>query len=101
MSGGSYNYAYHRINELASEIRGNSAERCAFRHLLTKVATALHDIEWVDSGDYGPGDENKAIAACLSPDIRFEAAAARLKKAVVECKEAMTAAETLLEDLIV
>jgi hypothetical protein len=25
----------------------------------------LHDIEWVDSADYAPGDEDEAIRACL------------------------------------
>jgi hypothetical protein len=27
----------------------------------------MHDIEWVDSGDYSDGDEHEAIKACLAP----------------------------------
>jgi hypothetical protein len=29
------------------------------------VAKACHDIEWVDSGDCGLGDEDEAIRDCL------------------------------------
>ena len=28
---------------------------------LELVARAMHDIEWIDSGDYGPGDEIEAL----------------------------------------
>lgn len=41
--------------------------RAAFgRHLLL-VADAMHAVEWVDSCDWGPGDEVEAIKAALSP----------------------------------
>jgi hypothetical protein len=46
----------------------DTPERKAFKAHLAKVAKALHDIEWVDSCDMGPGDENAAIRACLQPD---------------------------------
>jgi hypothetical protein len=65
MSGGSYQYAYYQIEELAAYIRPTSALRKAFKAHLVKIAKACHDIEWVDSGDYGPGDEDDAIRACL------------------------------------
>lgn len=65
MSGGSYEYAYHRIEELAADIRATTALRKAFKAHLVKVAKACHDIEWVDSCDYSPGDEDDAIRACL------------------------------------
>ena len=68
MSGGSYDYAYSRIEDLASEIKPTSPLRKAFRTHLHKVAKACHDIEWVDSGDCGPGDEDEAIRACLGKD---------------------------------
>lgn len=32
-----------------------------FSRLLELVSEAMHDIEWVDSSDYGPGDELPAI----------------------------------------
>lgn len=68
MSGGSYGYAYGKIEDLANEIRPTSPLRKAFKTHLRKVAKACHDIEWVDSGDYGPGDEDEAIRACLGKD---------------------------------
>jgi hypothetical protein len=36
---------------------------------LELVATALHDLEWVDSSDYGPGDEVAAIRRLARPDV--------------------------------
>ena len=67
MSGGSYDYAYLKIEDLAHNIkaRASTPERSAFVDHLFKIAKAAHDIEWVDSGDCGPGDENQAIRACL------------------------------------
>ena len=65
MSGGSMNYLYSKVLH-QSEFALDTPEREAFAAHLKLVAQALHDIEWVDSGDYGPGDENAAIRACLS-----------------------------------
>jgi hypothetical protein len=99
VSGGSYQYAYSRIQMLGDEIElrnrdidftpyadahvwdrdnkrqitGDEAaaiiasvpkEREWFIGLLNVVAKAAHDIEWVDSGDYGIGDEVAAIREC-------------------------------------
>ena len=41
----------------------NNPKRIAFKKLLQKVADAMHDIEWVESGDMSKGDEDKAIDA--------------------------------------
>lgn len=67
MSGGSYDYKYMKVEELADEIEEHSTSptRKAFAKHLRDVANACHDIEWVDSGDYGPGDEEKSIRKCL------------------------------------
>jgi hypothetical protein len=67
MSGGSMNYLYSKLLHCA-DFLVNTPEREAFANHLKLVAQALHDIEWVDSGDYGPGDENAAIRACLKAD---------------------------------
>lgn len=64
MSGGSLNYLYRRVEEDATFVE-DTPERRAFAKHLKLVAKALHDIEWVDSADYGPGDENEAIRACI------------------------------------
>lgn len=110
MSGGSYDYVYHRIDDLADAIRASveredasasepprcwdhaakrwmSLEESAvrlqrvrearlqFAALLNRVAKAAHDIEWVDSADYGPGDELAAIEAALAPETAVSMAA--------------------------
>ena len=69
MSGGSYDYAYGRIEELASAIRARSNDRTdrrVFASLLDVCAKAARAIEWVDSCDYGPGDETAPIRAALA-----------------------------------
>lgn len=68
MSGGSYDYAFHKIEDLANDIRPKTPLRRAFKTHLHKVAKACQDIEWVDSSDYGPGDEDAAIRECLGKD---------------------------------
>lgn len=73
MSGGSMNYLYSKL-EYEAEFRKDTPERKAFAKHLKLVAKALHDIEWVDSGDYGPGDDTDAIRACLRSDAVLEAA---------------------------
>lgn len=50
----------------SAEFTLDTPERKAFKAHLEKVANALHDIEWVDSGDIGNGGENEAIRACLA-----------------------------------
>ena len=66
MSGGSYDYVYSKIYEIDVRTKTPNLKRLAFQKLLTLVAAAMHDIEWVDSGDYGEGDEIRAIDACFS-----------------------------------
>ena len=68
MSGGSYSYAYRRIEDLAEDMRPTTPLRKAFKRHLRKVSKACKDIEWVDSCDCGPGDEDEAIRACLGND---------------------------------
>jgi hypothetical protein len=65
MSGGSLNYIYSKI-EMDAQFLENTPERRAFAKHLKLVIKALHDIEWVDSSDYGEGDENEAIRSCLA-----------------------------------
>ena len=73
MSGGSMNYLYSKI-EYEASFREDTPERRAFAKHLKLVAKALHDIEWVDSGDYGPGDDTEAIRACLNTGATLDAA---------------------------
>lgn len=85
MSGGSMNYLYIRLEDEA-DFAKNTVERKAFAEHLKRVAKALHDIEWVDSNDYSPGDENESIRACLSSTATLEIAirgAVRARDALV------------------
>ena len=67
MSGGAYDYSYYYVLNIALSIKTkNKTRRKHFKKLLSLVGKALHDIEWVDSGDYEPGDEHKAIDSCFS-----------------------------------
>ena len=68
MSGGSMNYLYSKIDyDLeSSPFERNTPQREAFWHHMQKVIKALHDIEWVDSCDMSPGDENEEIEVCLN-----------------------------------
>lgn len=66
MSGGSYDYIYSRIEDIRIQGQDTDPRRAAFQKLLHLVAKAMHDIEWVDSCDYGPGDDHKAIDAVFA-----------------------------------
>lgn len=68
MSGGSYDYLYLKIEDMADSLRNKSTDsrRTAFAELLRLVAQACQDIEWVDSCDYAPGAEHAAIDAVFS-----------------------------------
>ena len=70
MSGGSMDYLYTKIQYV--RFPEDTPERRAFAKHLQLVAKALHDIEWVDSGDCVPGDENKSIRECLSKTAILE-----------------------------
>lgn len=69
MSGGSMDYLYSRIEDCAV-FALNTLERKAFSLHLAHVIKALHDIEWVDSGDSAPGSESAAIYECLVDGVR-------------------------------
>lgn len=80
MSGGSMDYLFCRVENDAN-FKMDTPLRRAFKAHLAKVATALHDIEWVDSGDWSPGDEVEAIEACLSPTSELEQVTKEAKEA--------------------
>ena len=80
MSGGSMDYLYSKLEN--AEFSLNTPERKAFAKHLELVAKALHDIEWVDSCDYGKGDENEAIRACIGNGAVLEAALDTAKQAI-------------------
>lgn len=67
MSGGSYDYLFRSMEDAADTLkRSPIAYRRAFSQLMFKCAEAMHDIEWVDSGDTSPGDDEEAIMKCIN-----------------------------------
>lgn len=67
MSGGSYDYAYSRVQDFVDQLvtRERTAARKAFRVHLVAVAEAMRAIEWEDSGDTGPERTEEAIRRAL------------------------------------
>ena len=67
MSGGSMDYLTYKVDEAADQLmnKNNTPLQRAFGAHLKKVAKALHDVEWVWSGDYGTGDDDEAIKPVL------------------------------------
>lgn len=58
MSGGSHDYAYEKLKEIAESFQpyrkqDHFEERGRFADMLELYAEIAHDIEWIDSGDYG------------------------------------------------
>lgn len=97
MSGGSYDYFYIKVEEIAHRISTESccssigysrpALRKAFKEHLLKVAEILHAIEWNDSCD-GDSTENEKIEALLGPNAELQVLIAEAFKA----KEALDVA---------
>lgn len=79
MSGGSHDYAYAHLDDLATSIEGwtngcteepRRSLRLAFAQHLRECAQAAFAIEWVDSCDWGDGDEVAAVEYALRGILR-------------------------------
>jgi hypothetical protein len=95
VSGGSHEYAYLRVEEFANDIRGDSPLRRAFAEHLDTVAHAMHAIEWVDSCDYGKGDDGQPIRDALAPGAELKAATSMAKDALDTLAATIARAEEL------
>jgi hypothetical protein len=82
MSGGSYDYCYSKIEDMADSISPKTPLRKAFKKHLHLVAKACHDIEWVDSGD--GADEETSMRKVLGENAQL----AVLQECVIEAKRA-------------
>jgi hypothetical protein len=67
MSGGSWDYVSYKFEDTAHRLLGS---KCPYRQALgrqiLREAEALHAIEWVDSCDWGPGDEIELITMAVT-----------------------------------
>ena len=79
MSGGSWDYLTFKVGDAADRLdTSRDPLRRAFGQHLRKVAKALHDIEWNDSGD-GAREEPDSIRACLAPGDELASVLAEAK----------------------
>lgn len=102
MSGGSLDYAYNRVEEIAGNVasRATTPLHRAFAGHLMKVAKALHDLEWVWSSDFGKGDEEEAIRAVVSQADVLDTAVERAKVVLEELKTEVKNAEETVERIV-
>ena len=95
MSGGSLDYLYSRVDDCADSIEAmcNKPIYRAFARHLRLVSKALHDIEWVHSGDYGDGDKEKAIMRVINKYDVVDNARENAEKALKDLREALKEAK--------
>lgn len=94
MSGGSWDYMFGKMDEAGARLFGSSNYlRRALGRRMVKMAKAMHDIEWVDSGDYSPGDDTKAIQQALGKDAK----ALELYEVVEAGRKVLVELQTALE----
>lgn len=54
MSGGSWGYMYHGLDEVADALQNSKyPHRRVLAPLFRKLGEIMHDVEWLDSCDYG------------------------------------------------
>lgn len=88
MSGGSWDYAYQRVQDVADRFRGSrEATRRAFGEHLAKCAEVMRVVEWVDSGDSTSPADTDAIREVIGAGpivAEIEAEARRLLAEVIQ-----------------
>jgi len=95
MSGGSYDYVSHRLNDAAGTLRRRHPTRAHVLALATHLdtlAAVMHAIEWADSGDTSwddPTDIDAAIRAALTPGAELAAAREMAEQALRALHEAL------------
>ena len=76
MSGGSLDYVCYKLDDAIEVIerRATTVLQTAFAVHLKDVSKALHDLEWVFSGDYSDGDEVEALRKVVNKEMELDAA---------------------------
>lgn len=57
MSGGSMNYAYRYLDDIADDVEDKE-----IKDLLKDLSSLMHDLEWWKSGDYSSSDYYDSLA---------------------------------------
>lgn len=95
MSGGSYNYAYMQIEQMAADLRLTTPLRRAFQRHLFLVSKACREIEWVDSGDGGKDEAAMRLCLGVAADMLILGETLETAKtALAELQAAIEAANT-------
>ena len=89
-------YASFNLREAINSMRKHTLERRTFARHLEKVAEALYEVEWVDSGDKSDGDEMEAIMKCIGGGDILAVALEEAEAAVRELEERVRAAKEAL-----
>ena len=86
MSGGSLDYAYMRVQEIADSVlqKSENAHHRALGKHLSKISKALKILEWVLSGDSAEGEEIEAINNVLPLTCMLESVVNDAKVALAE-----------------
>ena len=89
MSGGSLDYACWKVGEIAEHVRERAKTPLhrAFAKHLSAVSQALHDLEWMLSGDTGEGSEIEAIRAVLPKGAVLRSLIGEARTAKLELEE--------------
>jgi len=90
------NYVYCNVEDAASILccRNSNPLFVAFGKHLHKVANALHDIEWVLSGD-GAEDVDASIRAVISPSDELSSATESAEQALSVLQKSIEFAKSL------
>lgn len=92
MSGGSWDNVWFKIEDAADWLKQHKNPlRRAFGEYVAKVAEALKDVEWCDSGDSGPECEIESIRACLGENAK----ALELEQVLIEARKIKAELERL------
>ena len=91
MSGGSLDYVCYRLDDAIDTIerRATTALHKAFSSHLRDISKALHDLEWVFSGDYGDGDEVESLKKVVNKQMELEAATNDARTALKQLQDVL------------
>ena len=91
MSGGSLDYVCYRLDDAIDTIekRATTVLQKAFAKHLKDVAKALHDLEWVYSGDYSEGQEVESLRKVINKEMELKAATEQAEFALKQLKDVL------------
>lgn len=93
MSGGSLDYICYKVDDAIDTIekRATTVLQKAFAKHLKDVAKALHDLEWVYSGDYSDGQEVESLRKVINKEMELKTATEQAEFALKQLKDVLGA----------